>query len=163
MWLTNGSALTLDGGSISIIDANAFAGEGLIEALKPGERRLVSYAADLGVLVKASPEASPTRGIPPARSSIRISIRTTPPPSASRSSSASRRAVPDSMPARTTPLEVTAPVYGAPDATRAALRTLPAGTSLKVREDAGEWLMVEFTDRQWGDRMGYVLKKHCEW
>jgi hypothetical protein len=61
VWLTNGSALTLDGGSISIIDANAFAGEGLIEALKPGERRLVSYAADLGVLVKASPEASPTR------------------------------------------------------------------------------------------------------
>jgi hypothetical protein len=61
VWLTNDSALTLDGGSISIIDANAFAGEGLIEALKPGERRLVSYAADLGVLVKASPEASPTR------------------------------------------------------------------------------------------------------
>ena len=32
----------------------------------------------------------------------------------------------------------------------------------QVREDAGEWLMVEFTDRQWGDRVGYVLNKNCE-
>jgi hypothetical protein len=32
----------------------------------------------------------------------------------------------------------------------------------QVREDAGEWLMVEFTDRQWGDRVGYVLKKNWE-
>jgi hypothetical protein len=63
VWLSNDSSLTLDGGSISIIDANAFAGEGLIEPLKPGERRLVSYAADLGVLVKSSPEASPTRAL----------------------------------------------------------------------------------------------------
>ena len=61
VWITNDSSLTLDGGSISIIDANAFAGEGLIEPLKPGERRLVSYAADLGVLVKSSPDASPRR------------------------------------------------------------------------------------------------------
>ena len=29
-----------------MIDGNAFAGEGLIEPLKPGERRLLSYAAD---------------------------------------------------------------------------------------------------------------------
>jgi hypothetical protein len=61
VWLSNESPLTLVGGSISIIDGNAFAGEGLIESLKPGERRLVSYAADLGVLVKASPQFSPTR------------------------------------------------------------------------------------------------------
>ena len=53
VWITNGSGLTLDGGSISVIDGNAFAGEGLIEPLKPGERRLLSYAADLGVLVDA--------------------------------------------------------------------------------------------------------------
>ena len=42
VWISNDSSLTLDGGSISIIDANAFAGEGLMEPLKPGERRLVS-------------------------------------------------------------------------------------------------------------------------
>jgi hypothetical protein len=54
VWLTNSSALTLDGGSFTVIDANAFAGEGLVESLKPGEKRLVSYGADLAVLVKAS-------------------------------------------------------------------------------------------------------------
>jgi hypothetical protein len=54
VWLTNTSALTLDGGSFTVIDANAFAGEGLVESLKPGEKRLVSYGADLAVVVKAS-------------------------------------------------------------------------------------------------------------
>jgi hypothetical protein len=55
VWLTNSSSLTLDGGSFMVIDANAFAGEGLVESMKPGERRLVSYGADLAVLVKAGP------------------------------------------------------------------------------------------------------------
>jgi hypothetical protein len=61
VWLTNGSGLTLDGGSISVIDGNAFAGEGLIASLKPGERRLLSYAADIGVLVDAKLDAVPAR------------------------------------------------------------------------------------------------------
>jgi hypothetical protein len=54
VWLTNSSALTLDGGSFTVIDANAFAGEGLVEPMKPGEKRIVSYGADLAVLVKGS-------------------------------------------------------------------------------------------------------------
>jgi len=53
IWLTNDSGLTLDGGSFSVVDGEAFAGEGLIEPLEPGERRLLSYAADLAVLVSA--------------------------------------------------------------------------------------------------------------
>lgn len=61
IWLTNSSGLTLDGGSLTIVDGDAFAGEGLIEALKPGEKRLVSYAADLGVNVAASTEGGPRR------------------------------------------------------------------------------------------------------
>jgi len=61
IWITNSSGLTLDGGSISIIDSNAFAGEGLIEALKPGERRLLSYAAELGVRVKQERSDAPGR------------------------------------------------------------------------------------------------------
>jgi hypothetical protein len=61
VWLTNGSGLTLDGGSISVIDGNAFAGEGLIASLKPGERRLLSYAADIGVLVDSKSDATPGR------------------------------------------------------------------------------------------------------
>jgi hypothetical protein len=61
VWLTNASGLTLDGGSMTVIDGAAFAGEGLIEPLKPGERRLVSYAAALGVLVNAKMESAPGR------------------------------------------------------------------------------------------------------
>ena len=53
VWLTNTSGLTLDGGSLSVIDGNAFAGEGLVEPLKPSEKRLVSYGSDLAVMVDA--------------------------------------------------------------------------------------------------------------
>ena len=35
-----------------MLDAGAFAGEGLVEAMKPGEKRLLSYAVDLGVQVE---------------------------------------------------------------------------------------------------------------
>jgi hypothetical protein len=51
LWVNNASSLTLDGGSFSVLDGNTFAGEGLVEAIKPGERRLLSYATDLGLLV----------------------------------------------------------------------------------------------------------------
>jgi hypothetical protein len=47
-WLENTSGLTLDAGAITLIDSNAFAGEGLIETVQPGENRLFSYALDLG-------------------------------------------------------------------------------------------------------------------
>ena len=53
LWVNNASSMTLDGGSFSVLDSNTFAGEGLMEAIKPGERRLLSYATDLGLLVDA--------------------------------------------------------------------------------------------------------------
>jgi hypothetical protein len=53
LWLTNSSGSTLDGGSFTVLDEATFAGEGLIEPMKPGERRLLSYAVDLGVQVEA--------------------------------------------------------------------------------------------------------------
>jgi hypothetical protein len=53
VWLTNTSGMTLDGGSFTVLDAATFAGEGLIEPMKPGEKRLLSYAIDLGVQVDA--------------------------------------------------------------------------------------------------------------
>ncbi len=61
VWLTNSSSLTLDGGSMTLIDSDAFAGEGLLEPLKPGEKRLLSYAADLGVLVDARQQSTDGR------------------------------------------------------------------------------------------------------
>ena len=56
LWITNSSGLTLDSGSFNIIENNAFAGEGLIEPLKPQERRLLSYAVDQAVRVEAREE-----------------------------------------------------------------------------------------------------------
>jgi hypothetical protein len=53
LWLTNTSALTLDAGSFTVLDAATFAGEGLVDVLKPGERRLLSYAVDLGLQVES--------------------------------------------------------------------------------------------------------------
>jgi hypothetical protein len=53
LWLTNSSGLTLDGGSVSIQEAQTFAGEGLMDAIRPGEKRLISYAADPAVQVKS--------------------------------------------------------------------------------------------------------------
>jgi hypothetical protein len=61
VWITNTTGLTLDGGSFSVIEGQAFAGEGLVEPLKAGERRLLSYAIDLAVTVDAKAEAAPTR------------------------------------------------------------------------------------------------------
>jgi hypothetical protein len=61
LWLTNSSPLTLDGGSFSVLENEAFAGEGLTDAIKPGEKRLLSYAADLGVRVDSKTEGEPQR------------------------------------------------------------------------------------------------------
>jgi hypothetical protein len=61
VWLTNGTGLTLDGGSLTIIEANAFAGEGLMEPLKPGEKRLVSYGTDLAMTVDSRLDQSSGR------------------------------------------------------------------------------------------------------
>ncbi len=61
LWVNNASSLTLDGGSFSVLDSNTFAGEGLVEAIKPGERRLLSYATDLGLLVNAKLESAQER------------------------------------------------------------------------------------------------------
>lgn len=53
VWLTNSTGLTLDAGAFSVIDGATFAGEGLVQPMKPGEKRLLSYGADLGALVEA--------------------------------------------------------------------------------------------------------------
>ena len=49
--LKNSSGLTLDGGAVTIIDSNTFAGEGLFGTIQPGETRLIGYAIDQGTEV----------------------------------------------------------------------------------------------------------------
>lgn len=60
-WITNDTGLTLDGGSVSLVEGGAFAGEGLLDAIQPKERRLVSYAIDLAARVTADVEGGPRR------------------------------------------------------------------------------------------------------
>jgi Carboxypeptidase regulatory-like domain len=52
VWLDNQSKLTLDSGSFSVFESGEFAGEGLLDPIHPGERRLLSYAADQAVKMK---------------------------------------------------------------------------------------------------------------
>jgi len=61
LWLKNTSSLTLDAGSFSVLENEVFAGEGLTEPIKPGERRIVSYATDLGLLVEVAGNSEPQR------------------------------------------------------------------------------------------------------
>lgn len=51
MLLKNTSPLTLESGALTVIDGDAYAGEALMERLKPSEKRLISFALDLGTLV----------------------------------------------------------------------------------------------------------------
>jgi hypothetical protein len=48
--LNNTSNLTFEGGAMTILDRDAYAGEALMERLKPKEKRLISFALDLGTL-----------------------------------------------------------------------------------------------------------------
>ena len=52
VWLENNSKLTLDSGSFSIFESGEFAGEGLLDPIHPGEKRLLSYASDQAVRVR---------------------------------------------------------------------------------------------------------------
>jgi hypothetical protein len=49
--LTNSTGKTLDGGPITVYDGGAYGGEALMETLKAGDKRLISYAVDLGTRI----------------------------------------------------------------------------------------------------------------
>lgn len=63
MMLTNTSPLTFEGGSLTVLERDAYAGEALMERLKPKERRLISFALDLGthVSVESTGDARPAQ------------------------------------------------------------------------------------------------------
>jgi hypothetical protein len=54
VWGENSSKLTLDAGSFSIFESGEFAGEGRLDPIYPGEKRLLSYAADQPMRVKVT-------------------------------------------------------------------------------------------------------------
>lgn len=49
--LKNTTDLTFENGSLTVLDGNAYAGEALMERLKPKEERLISFALDLGTRI----------------------------------------------------------------------------------------------------------------
>ncbi|MBK8811859.1 MAG: hypothetical protein IPN69_14180 [Acidobacteria bacterium] len=55
--LKNNTDLTLESGSLTVLDSNAYAGEALMDRLKAKEQRLISFALDLGTNVRVRNEA----------------------------------------------------------------------------------------------------------
>ncbi len=49
--ITDSTGKTLDGGPITVFDAGAYGGEALMETVKTGDKRLLSYAVDLGTRI----------------------------------------------------------------------------------------------------------------
>ena len=49
--LKNTSKLTLEGGALTVIDGDAYAGEALMDRLKPNEQRFIPFALDLGTVI----------------------------------------------------------------------------------------------------------------
>ena len=49
--ISNSTGKTLDGGPITVFDAGTYGGEALMETVKTGDKRLLSYAVDLGTRI----------------------------------------------------------------------------------------------------------------
>ncbi len=56
--LTNSTGKTLDGGPITVYDAGTYAGESLVETVKAGDKRLISYGVDLGTRITTKFDSS---------------------------------------------------------------------------------------------------------
>ena len=56
--LTNSTGKTLDGGPITVYDTGTYAGEALVETVKAGDKRLISYGVDLGTRITTKFDSS---------------------------------------------------------------------------------------------------------
>jgi hypothetical protein len=56
--LTNSTGKTLDGGPITVYDGGTYAGEALVETVKQGDKRLISYGVDLGTRITTKFDSS---------------------------------------------------------------------------------------------------------
>jgi len=56
--LTNSTHMTLDGGPITVYDGGVYAGEALMETIKDGDKRLISYGVDLGTRITTAFDSS---------------------------------------------------------------------------------------------------------
>ena len=58
LWIKNSSDQVLDSGTFNVLEADTFAGEGVLDNIHPEEKRLLSYASDPAINVKYEEEAS---------------------------------------------------------------------------------------------------------
>ena len=56
--LNNSTGKTLDGGPITVFEASSYSGEALMETLRAGDKRLISYAVDLGTRITTQFDSS---------------------------------------------------------------------------------------------------------
>jgi hypothetical protein len=52
--IVNSTGKTLDGGPITVYDGGAYGGEALVETVKAGDKRLISYGVDLGTRISTA-------------------------------------------------------------------------------------------------------------
>ncbi len=91
--------------------------------------------------------------------------RTSPPPQPQPPTTPGRE--PSRIPGRVAESEsgtilTAAPVFLRPDSNLQPLRTLDAGTPVKVLQENGDWIRIEFNDRVLGSRVGYVQRKYIQ-
>ncbi|MCZ2149003.1 MAG: hypothetical protein LC126_14655 [Bryobacterales bacterium] len=56
--ITNSSGKTLDGGPITVYEGGAYAGEALMQTVKAGDKRLITYGVDLGTRITTALDSS---------------------------------------------------------------------------------------------------------
>ena len=100
------------------------------------------------VIVKLRVLAKPT---PPARPA--------PPPNAPRGVPPPNLQLPVPGTLPTAVVTATAPVFLRPDTNLTPLRQLQADTTVRVLDEAGDWVQIEFDDRQFGRRVAYIQRK----
>lgn len=59
--LKNTTNLTLESGPLTVFEGSTYAGESLLDRVKPGEKRYLTFAADLGTFITTIPESSKDR------------------------------------------------------------------------------------------------------
>jgi len=77
--ISNNTGKTLDGGPLTVFDGNTYAGEALMDTTKANDKRLISYAVDLGTRITTAYDSSSaivrevkaSRGVLTARSAVR--------------------------------------------------------------------------------------------
>ena len=119
----------------------------------------VAAVAIVWVLTFAGPPSAQSTAESPAASTGRTPATPSPPPDPSILNNPRAGA----LAAGWVRIREEAPVRIVRDPKRVPLVVLHPGTKARVRDYKDKWLLVEFDDKRWGKRLGWVLESQCEW